>query len=173
MKKAFQILGAITIFLSSCSAPLDASKVETEKMKIDGEDNDPIEITVPKGAKEFPGAAPEDMLGMFTLYSKKVREGESFAIEIEFNTTPGMTVKEVLEEKGGEIKSESNFSKIVEEREDGFLYESKEISGKLNYGFIKAIVTSSKYAVMLSEPKSYGFRSLEEAQYMYQIVNKK
>ena len=173
MKRAFQILGAVAIFLSSCSAPLDAGSVETEKMKIDGEDNDPIEISVPKGAKEFPGAEPEDMLGMFTVYSKKVRTEENFALEIEFNTTPGTTVAEAISEKGDEIKAESNFSKVIEEKEDGFFYESKEINGQLNYSFIKAIVTPNKYAIVFPEPKSYGVRSIEEAKFMYEIVNKK
>lgn len=172
MRKAIQLLGLSVLLLSACSAPLDASKIKTQKMKIDGADNDPIEITVPVGAKEFPGAEPEDMLGMFSLYSKKVRT-EDFALEIEFTTMPDMSMQEVLDEKGGDVKSESNFSKIIEKREDGFLYESKEINGDLNYSFIKAIVKENKFAVVFPEPSSDGNTSLEEAKYMYQIVNQK
>lgn len=172
MFKVLPIIILLAFVFSACSAPLDASKVKTNKMEIDGSDKDPIHITVPIGSKEFIGSEPEDMLGMFTLYSKKIRT-QDFALEIEFTTIPNMSVKEVLEEKGGGVKSESNFNRVIEEIEDGFLYESKEINGDLNYSFIKAIVTDSKYAVVFPEPKADGNTSLEEAKYMFEILNKK
>ncbi len=172
MKKALELISGIAILLSSCSEPLDASKVEKEKLNLSDFDT-PIEINVLKGSKASKGAEPEDMLGMFSIFSTKVNGGEDneFSVEVTCTTMPGMTLQEVLDEKGGELKAETGFTKVVEEQEDGFLFERKEINGDLNYSFIKVFVTDDLYVIVSPEPKAEGNTSLEEATFMYSILN--
>lgn len=174
MKRALQLISIIAIVFSSCSEPLDASKVEKEKLNL-SEFDTPIEINVLKGAKASKGAEPEDMLGMFSIFSTKVKGGEDneFAIEVTCTTMPGMTLDEVLAEKGGELKAESGFTKLVEEKPDGFLFERKEINDELNYSFIKVFVTDDLYVIVAPEPKAEGNTTLEEAKFMYNILNAK
>tara|TARA_B100000676_G_C18051921_1_gene831796 strand:+ start:292 stop:813 length:522 start_codon:yes stop_codon:yes gene_type:complete len=155
----------------SCSEPLDAEKIEVHKFLLDSESKDSIEIVVPKGAVEFPGAQPEDMLGLYTIYSKKVRL-EDFAIEVEFITLSGVEQDDIVQEKLEEIKIESESFRLIKQQSDGFFFESKEINGDLNYSFIKIIVAKTKYAVVFPEPKPDGNTSMEEAKFMYDIINK-
>lgn len=171
MKHVTLLLGIISFLITSCAEPLDALKVEKESLDLSDFDT-PIQITVPKGTKALKGAEPEDMLGMFTIFSTKVK-GANFALEVTCTTMGGMTLAEVLEEKGGELKDESGFVKTIEVNEDGFLFESKEINGDLNYSFIKLFVTEDAYMVVSPEPKSDGNTSLEEAKFMYSILNTK
>jgi hypothetical protein len=53
------------------------------------------------------------------------------------------------------------------------LFETKEINGDLNYGFIKLMVFKNKYASIFPEPKPDGNTSLEEVNYMLDILNRK
>ena len=171
MKRLFEVVLVVLVFFFSCSEPLDAKKTDSHKIVLDADSGEPLEIMAPKGAIEFPGANPEDMLGLYTIYSKKVR-AENFAIEVEFTTLSNVEVKEIVEEKLEEIKLESDLFRVITKRKDGFLYETKEINGDLNYGFLKLIVTKKKYAVIFPEPKPEGNTSLEEANYMYEILNR-
>ena len=168
----FCIVFVVSLFMIfSCSEPLDATKIEVEKMVLDLASTEPIEVNVPKGAFEFPGAEPEDMLGLYSIYSKKVR-ADNFAIEIEFTTLSGVDEKQIVKEKLGELKIDSDSFRLIKKRKDGFFYETKEINSDLSYGFLKLIVTNSKYAVIFPEPKPEGSISLEEANFMYDILNR-
>lgn len=171
MKRVFKVVIVLLLFFFSCAEPLDAKKIESEKLVLDIDSGEPLEIVVPKGAVEFPGANPENMLGLYTIYSKKVR-AENFAIEVEFTTLSNVVAEEIVDEKLEEIKLESDLFRVIKKRKDGFLYETKEINGDLNYGFLKLIVTKKKYAVIFPEPKPEGNTSLEEANYMYEILNR-
>ena len=171
MEKIFKFFAVPLLLFFSCSEPLDATKIEIQKMVLDFASGEPIELIVPKGTIEFPGAEPEDMLGLYTIYSKKVR-AENFAVELEFTTLSGVEQEEIVEEKLGDIKTDSDSFRLLKKRKDGFLYEHKEINGNLNYGFIKLIVTKNKYVIIFPEPKPEGNISLEEANFMYDILNR-
>ncbi len=171
MKQALQILGISLLMFSACSEPLDASKIEKEKISLK-EFNTPVEVFVPKGAKASEAAEPEDMLGLFTIYTTKV-EAENFAIEVICTTEEGMLASEVFKEKSNEIKSSTGFSKVIEEVENGMLYESKEINDDLNYNFIKVFSYDESYTIVVSKPKPDGNTTLEEAKYMFDIINNK
>ncbi len=171
MKRVFEVVLVVLVFFFSCSEPLDARKVESHKIVLDFDSGEPVEVMAPKGAVESPGAEPEDMLGLYTVYSRKVR-AENFAVEVEFTTLSNVEEKEIVEEKLEEIKTESDLFRVINKRKDGFLYETKEINGDLNYGFLKLIVTKNKYAVIFPEPKPEGNTSLEEAIYMYDVLNR-
>ena len=171
MNCVFKYCSFFLIFLYSCSEPLDASKVEVKEMLLDVNSDEPLSLIVPAGAVEFPGADLEDMLGMYSVYSKKVRM-EDFAIEIEFITLSGINLQEIVQEKLEEIKVDSDAFRLIKRNEDGFLFEKKEINGDLNYGFIKLKVFKNKYASIFPEPKPDGGSSLEEANYMLDILNR-
>tara|TARA_Y100000589_G_scaffold222393_1_gene209937 strand:- start:132 stop:653 length:522 start_codon:yes stop_codon:yes gene_type:complete len=171
MNCVFKYCSFFLIFLYSCSEPLDASKVEVKEMLLDVNSDEPLSLIVPAGAVEFPGADLEDMLGMYSVYSKKVRM-EDFAIEIEFITLSGINLQEIVQEKLEEIKVDSDAFRLIKRNEDGFLFEKKEINGDLNYGFIKLKVFKNKYASIFPEPKPDGNTSLEEANYMLDILNR-
>ena len=170
MKRVFEVVLVVLVFFFSCSEPLDARKVESHKIVLDFDSGEPVEVMAPKGAVESPGAEPEDMLGLYTVYSRKVR-AENFAVEVEFTTLSNVEEKEIVEEKLEEIKTDSDLFRVINKRRDGFLYETKEINGDLNYGFLKLIVTKNKYAVIFPEPKPEGNTSLEEAIYMYDVFD--
>ena len=172
MKRVFAVVVIFLVFFFSCSEPLDARKVESDKIVLDRDSEEPLEVMAPKGAVEFPGAESEDMLGLYTVYSRKVR-AENFAVEVEFTTLSNVKEGEIVEEKLEEIKMDSDLFRVIKKRKDGFLFETKEINGDLNYGFLKLIVTKNKYAVISPEPKPDGNTSLEEATYMYDILNRK
>lgn len=159
------------VMIFSCSEPLDASKIEIQKMVLDSASTEPVEVNVPKGAFEFPGAEPEDMLGLYSIYSKKVR-ADNFAIEVEFTTLSDVDKEQILEEKLEKLKFNSDSFRLIKKTKDGFFYETKEINGDFSYGFVKLIVTDSKYAVIFPEPTPEGNISLEEASFMYDILNR-
>ena len=173
MQKIFYIVTFTAFLFSACSSGVpDSSSVEKEKINL-SDFGTPIELSVLKGSKAIKGAEPEDMLGMYSIFSTKVKAPEHFAVEVICTTLPGMTLKEVLNEKGGEIKMESGFSKILEENRDGFFFETKEINGDFNYSFIKVFVTEDAYMIVSPEPKSDGNTTMEEAKFMYDILNAK
>jgi hypothetical protein len=172
MKSFFKFSVVFSILLCSCSEPLDASKVEVQEIVLDANSGGPLNLVVPVGSLEFPGAELEDMLGMYSVYSKKVR-AENFAIEVEFITLSGINKEEIVKEKLEGIKTDSDAFRLIERNEDWFLFETKEINGDLNYGFVKLMVFENKYASIFPEPKPDGNTSLEEAKYMLDILNRK
>jgi hypothetical protein len=172
MKSVFKFSVVFSILLCSCSEPLDASKVEVQEIVLDANSGGPLNLVVPVGSLEFPGAELEDMLGMYSVYSKKVR-AENFAIEVEFITLSGINKEEIVKEKLEGIKTDSDAFRLIERNEDWFLFETKEINGDLNYGFVKLMVFENKYASIFPEPKPDGNTSLEEAKYMLDILNRK
>ena len=171
MKSVFKFGAVFLIFLCSCSDPLDASKIEVNKLVLEADSEGPLSLVVPVGSLEFPGAEPEDMLGVYSVYSKKIR-ADDFAIEVEFITLSGVDKKEIVQEKLEEIKTDSEAFRLIKQFEDGFLFETKEINGDFNYGFIKLKVFKNKYASIFPEPKPDGNTSLEEASYMLDILNR-
>jgi hypothetical protein len=169
MKKAISIL-LVLFIIGACSAPLDATKVKVEKIDLSAIDI-PVKLNAPDLAKANSNGEPEDMLGLYSIVSGNVK-AENFSIEVTCFTMAGSNLEEVLEEAGNEIKAESGFEKIIQQREDGFLFQSTEINGDPNFSFIKVIVIPEDYIVVSPEPKSDGNTTREEAQYMYDILNK-
>ena len=168
MKKVVSIL--LVLILGACSVPLDASKVKVRKIDLSSIDM-PVKLNVPDFATVTSTGQPEDMLGLYSILSGNVK-AENFSVEITCFTMTDSNLEEVLDEAGNEIKAESGFEKIIQQREDGFLFQSTEINGDPNFSFIKVIVTPEVYVVVSPEPKSDGNTTQEEAQYMYDILNK-
>lgn len=169
MSKFFSIL-LLVFIIAACSEPLDASNVKVQKIDLSSIDI-PVKLHVPDFATVNPNGEPEDMLGLYSILSGNVK-AENFSVEVTCFTMADSNLEEVLEEAGNEIKAESGFEKTIQQREDGFLFQSTEINGDLNFSFIKVIVTPEAYVVVSPEPKSDGNTTQEEAQYMYDILNK-
>ncbi|MBL56975.1 MAG: hypothetical protein CMP61_07310 [Flavobacteriales bacterium] len=173
MKNAIQALFLLVLIFSRCtSEKLDAASAEKESLELSSF-NMPITLNVLKGAKASEGAEPEDMLGMYTIFSTRIFASEHFSLEVTATTIPGSTLDEVLAEKKGELQTESGFSKILAEKNDGFLYETKEINGELNYSFLKVFITENAYFIVTPQPKTDGNTSKDEAFFMFNILNAK
>ena len=167
LKYFFTAIIFTTIF--SCSEPLDAGKVTTEQIDLSPQ-NIELSITAPKGAKLLKGAEEEDMM-LYKLYSCKVH-AEDFKVEVMCFTMSDRSLNGVLTEKLADIKNEDTLSKIVLQDSTGFIYESNEINDEQSYGFCKIDVRDNFYVNIIPEPQSDGTISLEEAKYMYEILNK-
>lgn len=159
----------LVFILACCSEPLDAGKVTTEKIDLSPQ-NIALSITAPKGAQLLKGAEEEDMM-LYKLYSCKVH-AKDFKVEVMCFTMSDRSLNGVLTEKLADIKNEDTFSKIVLQDSTGFIYESNEINNEQSYGFCKIEVRNNFYVNIIPEPQSDGTISLEEAKYMYEILNK-
>ena len=68
----------------------------------------------------FLGAEPEDMLGLYTVYSRKVR-AENFAVEVEFTTLSNVKEGEIVEEKLEEIRMDSDLFRVIKKEKTVFI----------------------------------------------------
>lgn len=168
--RAIQFIAITLIFIfTSCSEPLESGKVETTSVDLTPQKIN-ISITAPKGAQLLKGAAEEDML-LYKLYSCKVH-AENFKIEVMCYTMSDRSVEGVLQENIADVKNEDTFSKIIQQDSTGFIYESNEINEEKSYGFYKVMVDKDFYVNIIPEPQTDGTISLEEAKFMYEILNK-
>lgn len=169
MKNLFFII--IVLFTVACSAPLDGKTVEVMKLDLN-EHKIPLILNAPSQSKVESGMEPEDVMGLYTIFSKKVK-AENFTLEVTCQTLTDMSLEEAKAEVQPEIKTTKGFEKIIEENENGFLYERTEINGDKNYSFNLVFATPDCFMVLEPEPKSDGNTSLEEAQYMFDILTRK
>lgn len=87
----------------------------------------PIEIYAPADAEVVKGD-----LGV--MQDVTIKSGEEFYIQVFASDATTVDVKGILSDMISEVKKTPFFSKIVEEYEDGFIYENK-IDDRINYDF--------------------------------------
>lgn len=165
------ILSFLIIIGVACSTSFDGKTDAVELLKIEGA---PFSISVPEGASKYYSSDVEDILGMYTLQTHKIKgaEGVPFNIEVTYTTLTDLSLEEAISEIATPIKSDDGFVRVVDSVANGCLYERKEINGELNYSFYKIQVDPAGYIAVRPEPKADGNTSLEEAQYMFNIVNR-
>jgi len=100
--------------------------------------------------------------------SIKAKDNDDYFVQIYAADATTNDIAQLKAEQLAEVKSNRYFSKIVEEEESGFIYETKIDSANVNYGF--------RY-VYLQGNKQYSFQTgligaftQEEAKAMYEAV---
>lgn len=97
-----------------------------------------------------------------------VRGGDDYFVQIFASDAKTTDIKKLKSAALNEVKEEKHFSKIVEESDNGFLYESKRDSTTTYYGFRYVKLQGSKEYVMQNGFR--GFFTEQQARSMYKAV---
>lgn len=162
---------SLIVFVVACSVSFDGKTDPVTEVSISGTS---FLINAPEGASVYYSSEVEDMLGMYTFQTHKIKGSEDhpFHIEVTHTTLTDLGLKGALSEVAQPIKSDDGFVRVVDSVANGCLYERKEINGEFNYSFYYVKADSTGYIAVRPEPKSDGNTTLEEAQYMFDIVNR-
>ncbi len=98
-----------------------------------------------------------------------VRGGDDYFVQIFASDAKSTDVSKLKSEALMEVKEEKHFSKIVEESDQGFLYESKRDSSTTYYGFRYVRLQGSKEYVLQNGFR--GFFTEDQARSMYKAVS--
>lgn len=98
-----------------------------------------------------------------------VRGGDEYFVQIFASDAKTTDVKKLKMEALNEVKEEKHFSKIIEESDQGFLYESKRDSTATYYGFRYVKLQGSKEYVLQNGFR--GFFTEDQARSMYKAVS--
>lgn len=97
-----------------------------------------------------------------------VRGNDDYFVQIFASDAKTLDVKTLKEEALKEVKDEKHFSRVVEESDQGFLYESRRDSTNTYYGFRYVRVQGSKEYLLQNGFR--GFFTEEQARSMYKAV---
>lgn len=89
----------------------------------------PITIMAPDSAE----VKSSDLGGL--LKDVTIKKGDDFSIQIYASAAETTDIAKVKANQIAEVKSNRYFSKIVEEKDNGFIYETAIDSSNINYGF--------------------------------------
>lgn len=93
--------------------------------------------------------------------------GEKYDVQIYSSKTTTLNLEKVKQEKLKEVKETRYFSKIIEEEEDGFIYE-KDIDGNIRYDFRHIKLLGDKEFTF--QKGLMGNFTEEEVRVMYEAV---
>ncbi len=118
--------------------------------------------------------APVDVIvkvGIENHYKKvSLQSGKDYFIEIIATESGSNDLKKIKSELLQEIKKQKNFSKILDDSENGFLFEKKKPDGDVSYDF--RYLKSDGYQQFVFQTGMYSDFSLSQAKIMYQSLNK-
>ncbi len=97
-----------------------------------------------------------------------VRGAEGYDLQIIASTTNSSDIAKAKAEALASVKGNRYFSKIVQEAEDGFIYEMQIDSNTLNYGFRHILLQGDK-EIIFSQGMASAM-SQEEATRLYEAV---
>lgn len=121
----------------------------------------PISIKAPAGVE-----VKNSDLGVFQDITIKNEEG--FYVQLLASDATIINVTEIKESLMEDIKQSGYFSKIIEEMEDGFIYEKKIDDDNINYSFRRIKVKGDKEYVF--QPGLVGRYTQEQIRVMYDAV---
>lgn len=98
-----------------------------------------------------------------------IREGDDYFVQIFASDAKTTDIAKVKNELLTEVKEEKHFSRIVEETDKGFVYESKRDSTTLYYGFRYGHLQGSKKYVFQNGFR--GFFTEDQAKSMFKAVD--
>jgi hypothetical protein len=130
-----------------------------------------LEYGVPMSI-QVPIDSPQVRLSDGFLGDKEVsiKAGESFDVLLSYAPASTSDIAQLKAEQLGYVKDISNFKRIVEEEEDGFIYETAIDSTQNFYGFRHIRLQGD--VQYLFQSGLVGTFSLEDAETMYQAVKK-
>lgn len=151
----FSILAVMALVVSCKGDPL-AEMQKTELMS----HGFPIAVFVPEGADIKKG-------DFGVMQDLTIKAGDDYYVQIFSSDAHTTDVKKVLNDKLSEAKSHPYFSKIIQEDEQGFIFE-KDVDGKLNYDFRYVKLQGDKEYVF--QTGLIGNYTEEQVRAMYQSV---
>jgi hypothetical protein len=122
----------------------------------------PITIKAPEGVE-----VKKSDLGVFQDIT--VKNDEGFYIQILASTATTLDVAAIKSSLMEDIKNSTYFSRILEEMEDGFIYEKKIDENNINYSFRRIKVMGDMEYIF--QTGLVGKYTLEQVQSMYDAVD--
>ena len=119
----------------------------------------PIAIKAPPGAE-----VKKEDLGVIQSI---IVTGDKYDVQIYSSKTMTLNLEKVKQEKLREVKEGRYFSKVLEEEDDGFIFE-KDIDGIIRYDFRRIkLIGDTEFSF---QKGLMGNFSEEEIRYMYEAV---
>ncbi len=97
-----------------------------------------------------------------------IKKGDDYFVQIFASDANNTNLSEVKAEQLKEVKEEKHFSKIIEESDAGFIYESKKDSSTVYYGFRYVRLQGTKEYILQNGFR--GFFSEDQARAMFKAV---
>lgn len=97
-----------------------------------------------------------------------IKGKEGYVVEVQSSLSAFGTAKELKESLKSQVQEESYFSKIIQEDETGFLYETVVDSSNVSYNFRKCKMLGEK-ELIFKLPSSITF-SEEKANWLFQHI---
>ena len=151
------VLLSLLLFAYSCKTDSTAGMKELSLLQYGA----PITIKAPEGVE-----VKKSDLGVFQDITVKNEEG--YYIQILASTATTLDVGEIKTSLMEDIKNSTFFSRILEEMEDGFIYEKKIDENNINYSFRRIKVMGDMEYVF--QTGLVGKYTLEQVRAMYDAV---
>jgi len=152
----------ITILLfSACSG-------ESSNMR-DWKELDLLEHGIPFSILAPDSAKVETIDFANVMKDVSIKKGDDFFVQIFASDANTTDLSKIKAEQIGEVKSEKHFSKIVEDNDKGFIYESKKDSSTTYYGFRYIRLQGTKEYILQNGFR--GFFTEDQARSMYKAVS--
>ena len=148
------------IFIAGCSKEEKTKLVPLDLLAYDV----PLKIMAPDSAV----VKKEDWGAMQIVTVKK---GKDYDLQIQSSEATSTNAASIKEQKLIDVKNEKYFSKIVQEDDFGFVFETQPDEKTNYYGFLGVIVKGDKEYII--QNGLAGTYTLEQAQSMYNAVKPK
>ena len=159
MRALFRALFLIGLISMACSQEVDES-ANYKPLKLLSYDV-PITILAPDSAKV-------EVMDFKVQKDITVKKGDDYSIQIYAGEASTNDVSKLKQQQLEETKNNQYFSKIIQEDEDGFIYERMIDSTYLNYGFKHFRIKGDREYIF--QNALIGRFTLDQAKMMYKCV---
>lgn len=122
----------------------------------------PISIKAPEGAE-----VKMDDLGIWKDLT--IKQGDNYFVQVIASTASTLQSAKVKEEKLVEVKAQPFFSKVIQEDENGFIFEKQIDENTIDYDFRHILIQGDQEYIF--QTGLYGTFSEEEVRAMYKSVS--
>ena len=155
--KNFLSLFAIVVFVVACSSEPKSNLKPLDLLEY----GIPITIMAPDSAKVR-------TMDLVVQKDVTVKGDDDYYVQIYASGAETTDVAQVKAEQLAEVKGNRYFSKIVQEDESGFIYETQVDSNNVNYGFRLVRIQGDQEYIF--QTGLIGSFTLEKVEEMYQAV---
>ena len=115
-----------------------------------------------------PDSADVKTMDLGIMQDVTIRKGEDYYVQVFASSATSNSVADMKADQISALKESEFFSQIIEEEENGFIYETKVDSTTLNYGFRHLRIQGDKEFVF--QTGLIGIFTLDEVKRMYNAV---
>ncbi len=115
-----------------------------------------------------PDSAEVNTMDMVVTQDITVQKGDDYFVQIYVSEASTTDIPRIKANQLSEVKSNRYFSRIVQEDEAGFIYETAIDSSNVNYGFRYLMVKGDKELIF--QTGLIGDFDLQDVEQMYQAV---